>query len=731
MKRSLIALFAILLLVLPVDAQTGSRTFTVKDLYAPGKFSSRGFGGARWLKDGKRFVTTEMDTTTKSMNLVVIDAATGDRSVFVDGRDLTTGAGEKPIRLGAYALSSDESKVLVAGPAPEKQYLSRLQPAGDLYVFDRSDRSFRRVTNSAVEQWNQKFSPDARTVAFVRANDLYRVDVATGREERLTTDGTEQVINGKFDWVYEEEFGISDGFQFSPDGARIAFWRLDQTRVPAFRMVDHASMRSDDVVMKYPKPGDPNAVVKVGILDLAKRTTVWVDLGPNDDIYVPRIFWQPDGKRLLVARVNRKQNQLEFLGADPATGASSLLFTETAPAWIEESYSLTPAGQGRWITDLERDGYSHLYLLDANLKVIRQITKGPWDVGRIAGVDVRREKIYFSAAIATPVESHLHVVGFDGKGQRQLTKAGASHSASLSPTCDYIVDTWSTLTETPTTALLGRDGTIVRMLAEGGLPLLKEYAMGEAGFFTFTTTDGVTLHGWMIKPVGFDPAKKYPVLFNVYGGPGSQTVRNGWGGTNYLWHQMLAQKGYIVVSVDGRGTGARGRAFKTITYRNLGKWEVNDQVEAAKYLGTLPYVDKTRIGIWGWSYGGYMAALTILKGADVFSTAVAVAPVTHWKFYDTIYTERFMRTPQDNPEGYAESAPITHAGLLKGKLLLVHGTTDDNVHWQNSVQLIDALQKEGKQFEQMFYVNKNHGIGGQSTRVHLFEMITEFLLKNL
>lgn len=731
MLRAARFILALSFLFLPLIAQDGTKHFTVQELYAPGKFSSRGFGGARWLKDGKRFLTTEFDTSTKAVNLLIVDASTGSKELFVDGRDLKTDGDAKPVRLGAYAISSDEKKLLVAGPAPEKQYLSRLQPAGDLYVFDTDAKTFRRLTNAGVEQWNQKFSPDARTVAFVRNNDIWVVDLATGSERRLTSDGSDNIINGKFDWVYEEEFGISDGFQFSPDGSTIAYWRLDQTRVPSFRMVDHASMRSDDIVMKYPKPGDPNSVVKVGLLDLASGKTAWVELGSNDDIYVPRIRWQPDGKRLLVARVNRQQNKLEFLGADPKTGSSSVLFAETAKAWIEESYSLTPAGSGRWITDLERDGYSHLYLLDKDLKVVRQITKGPWDVGRIAAVDERRERVYFSAAVKTPIESHLHVIGLDGKGQKQITKDGANHSASLSPTCDLIVDTYSTLTEPAKTVLMTPDGKTVRELADGSVPALREYAMGEAGFFTFTTTDGVTLNGWMIKPVGFDATKKYPVLFNVYGGPGSQTARNAWGGTNYLWHQMLAQKGYIVVSVDGRGTGARGTAFKTITYRNLGKWEVNDQVEAAKYLGSLAYVDKTRIGIWGWSYGGYMSALTLLKGADTFKAAVAVAPVTHWKFYDTIYTERFMGTPQDNPEGYAESAPLTHAGLLKGKLLVVHGTTDDNVHWQNSVQFVDALQKANKQFETMFYVNKNHGIGGQQTRVHLFEMITEFLLKNL
>ncbi|MEK6651106.1 MAG: DPP IV N-terminal domain-containing protein, partial [Bacteroidota bacterium] len=350
MMRLLRTSLALALLFLPALGQTGTKSFTVQELYAPGKFSSRGFGGARWLKDGKRFVTTDLDTATRTTNLMIVDAASGGRSLFLDGSKLTTGSDAQPIRLGAYALSSDESKVLVAGPAPEKQYLSRLQPAGDLYVYDILAKTFSRLTSAGVEQWNQKFSPDGSAVAFVRGNDIYLVDLASGREQRITTDGTENVINGKFDWVYEEEFGISDGFQFSPDGMRVAFWRLDQTRVPSFRMVDHASLRSDDVVMKYPKAGDPNAIVQVGIIDLASGNRVWVDLGANDDIYVPRMTWQPDSKQLLVARLNRKQNKLEFLGADPTTGASIVLSTEETKAWIEESDSLIPAGKGRWIT---------------------------------------------------------------------------------------------------------------------------------------------------------------------------------------------------------------------------------------------------------------------------------------------------------------------------------------------------------------------------------------------
>ncbi|OGU64052.1 MAG: hypothetical protein A3G43_05440 [Ignavibacteria bacterium RIFCSPLOWO2_12_FULL_56_21] len=731
MQSYLRCLFIFIVLFIPASAQQGSKNFTVQELYGSSTFSGRIFGGSRWLNDGRRFITTETDTSTKMVNLVSVDAATGTRKLFLDGSFLKSTPDAKPVRIGAFRLSADESKVLLAGPPPEKQYLSRLTPAGNLYVYDVPQKTFQQITNVDVEQWNQKFTPDGKGVAVVRNNDIYYIDVAAGTERRLTNDGSENIMNGKFDWVYEEEFGISDGMQFSPDGKRMAYWRLDQTRVPEFNMVDHAGMRGSSMRMKYPKAGDANAIVRVCIHDFSTGATSTVDIGTNDDTYVPRIFWQPDSKRLLVARLNRAQTKLEYLAADPATGATTVLFTEESKVWIEEGYGLTAAGGGRWLYVSDRDGFSHVYLLDVDLKVLRQVTKGAWDVGSINAVDEKRGIVYFSASMKTPIESQVYAITLNGTGQRQLTTDGFNHSINISPTAEFAVDSYSSITTPSKTALITMDGKRVRMMEENPMAMLKDYAMGETSFFQFTTTDGVSLNGYMIKPVAFDASKQYPVLFTVYGGPGSQTVRNAWGGTNYLWHQMLAQHGYMIVSVDGRGTGARGRDFKTITYKHLGKWEVNDQIEAAKYLATLPYVDKSRIGIWGWSYGGYMSALTLLKGAEQFKTAIAVAPVTHWKFYDTIYTERFMGTPQENPEGYAESAPATHAGLLKGNLLVVHGTTDDNVHWQNTTQFVDALQKAGKQFRTMFYVNKNHGIGGGTTRVHLFQMLTDYLLEKL
>ncbi len=730
MATRLLTLFVTCILASSVLMSQKPRDLTVGDIYGTGAIRLPSYGSVEWLQDGQRYVRSEWDEARKAMDLVAYDIRTDSRTVLLDGTRLTLPGKDGTLRFTAFDLSEDESRALLIDAPPDKQYLSRLTPAGNIYLYVFSTGELKQLTDVAVEQWNQKFAPDQKTVALVRENDIYEIDVSSGTERRITADGGENIINGKFDWVYEEEFGISDGIRYSPDGRYLAYWRLDQSRVPEFAMVDHADLHGSTIRMRYPKAGDQNSAVAIRVVDRTTGRTVSVRTGEESDIYLPRIYWNASGNRLFVARLNRQQNHLEFLAADPSTGETRVVFSERSPSWIAESYSLIRAGK-EWVTLSERDGYSHIYLLDSTLGMRRQVTTGQWDVSRVLGVDEAKGRIYFQAAMESPLESHLYVVSTSGRGLTRLTEPGFSHQVSLSPTFSYIIDTHSSLSSPPETKLLDGKGAAVRTLATGGTDSLRGFALGRSEFFSFTTSDSVALNGWMMRPHDFDPAKTYPVLFFVYGGPGSQTVRNAWGGPNALWHHLLTQRGYIVVSVDGRGTGARGKRFRDITYRKLGTWEVNDQREAARYIGSLPYVDATRIGIWGWSYGGYMASLTILKGAAEFSTAIAVAPVTHWKFYDTIYTERYMGTPQDNPEGYAESAPLTHAGLLRGKLLLVHGTTDDNVHWQNTVQFVDALQREDKQFSTMFYQNRNHGIRGGNARHHLFTMMTDFILQNL
>jgi dipeptidyl-peptidase-4 len=729
MKRIFILVIAIPIFLF---GQSKQKQLSLDDIFASTKFNGKRISGIHWMDQGNKFSYQQTDTIKKSENIYVFDTKNSSRTLLVDASTLRLNPSDPPFQYSSYQWSPREEKILFVSAPPEKRYLSRLTPAGNYFLYDIHDKSFKRLTNVNEPQFNHKFSPDGTQLGFVRANNLFILNLATGVETQLTHDGAAHVINGKFDWVYEEEFSISDGWSWSPDGTRIAFWRLDENPVPEFKMMDFLTLECDVIPMRYPKPGDPNSIVKIGVISLEDKTTTWMDIGQNEDIYIPRIQWFPDGRSLNIQRLNRLQNKLELLSGDIHSGRTRTILTEEEKTWIEEGYELRFLPSMKQMLRIsEQDGFAHIYRFDMNGRLINQVTKGKWDVINIVGVDEAKGIVYFMAEVNTPLEKQLFRVKFDGSSMQQITQNGFSHSINFASNAKYFIDSYSN-TQTPTKmALCDVDGSFRLVLEENAMPVLQEYALGTTEFFTFKTSDGIDLNASMIKPFNFDSSKKYPVLFDVYGGPGSQAVENSWGGLNYLWYQMLTQKGYIVFSMDGRGTAGRGNAFKSIVYHQLGKWEVNDQIEGAKYLAAFPYIDASRIGIWGWSYGGYMAVSTILRGADFFKTAIAVAPVTDWKFYDDIYTERFMGLPKDNPDGYRESSTLTYVDKLKGNLLIIHGTSDDNVHWQNTVQLVSALEKAGKQFSTMFYPNRNHGIRGGNTRYHLYEMMTNYLLEKL
>jgi dipeptidyl-peptidase-4 len=726
-------LLILLLSALALQAQERFKEFTVDDIWTSGKFTGRGIRGFQWIEGGKAYSYLETDTARKQTDLWRCDVASGKKRVLVSGSKLVLKEGDAAFTVQNYIWSPSGKQVLFTGTLAARS----LKTGGNFFLYDLPGASFRQLTHSTEEQVNVKFSPDGSSIGFVRANNIFVLDLASGNETQLTFDGSEHVFNGKFDWVYEEEFSIIDGWQWSPDSRRIAYWQLNELRVPEFPIMTFLPLHQDVSRMRYPKAGDPNSIVRVGIVSLGEKNTVWADIGaPADssqDTYVPYMKWTNDPDVLSVVRLNRKQNHIDLTLVNAASGAAKIILTESSDTYIDADWPvltfLKKSRQFLWSS--ERDGFDHLYLYDLDGKLVRQITQGRWDVESVNGVDERKQTVYFTAGIINPMEREVYAVGLDGKDFRKVTKERGSSGANFSPDFSVFVHSFSDVNTPPKSFLRKADGSLIRVLTEGTIDALKDYKLSPKTFFTFTTSDSVELNGWMIKPAGFDPAKKYPVLMFVYGGPGSQTVRNAWGGSDFLWYQLLAAKGYIIVSVDNRGTGARGKQFKAITYRNLGKWETHDQMEAARYLGSLPYVEKSRIGIWGWSYGGYMALMSILVGADVFKTAISVAPVTNWKFYDTIYTERYMSTPEDNPDGYRESAPVNHARELKGKLLIVHGTSDDNVHWQNTVCMVDTLTKAGKQFETAFYPGGKHGIGTGKTRAQLYTRFTNFLLENL
>jgi len=707
------------------------KPWSLEEIFGSSKFATKTLSSVQWVNGGRKFSYLETDSTDNLRDLYVYNVADGKRELVIDGPMLSTLPPEKPMTIASYEWSSDYEKILITGSLPAR----RVKSGGDFGVFDVQRKTFRVLTASNEEQAIIRFSPDGSKIGFVRSNNLYVMDVATGVEIQLTTDGSETILNGRFDWVYEEEFSIIDGWEWSPDGRRIAFWRLDQAAVPTFPLIRYPDDdgHSTTELMRYPKAGDPNSIVSIGVVEISDGETVWMDIGTNTDIYIPRIQWTNDPGILSIQRLNRGQDTLELILANVEDGTTKTILTETDTAWLDvENGSLRFLNDNqRFLWTSFRDGYNHVYLYHLDGTLERQVTGGLWEVTSVVGVNERRGLIYFVSTEASPLERHLYSIRFDGTGLRRLTGAPGWHTIDFSPDHLVFIDSHSSVHSPTNIVLRSNDGTRVAQLVSNDTAKFEGYRFGDHRFFSVKITDGDTLNAWMIKPPDFDPLRQYPVLMYVYGGAGSQTVMNSWGGSRYLWHQMLAEKGYIIVSVDNRGTGARGKAFMQQTHLRYGLREAADYVETALYLSTLSYVDPARIGIWGWSGGGYMTCLSMTVGAGHFKTGIAVAPVTDWKFYDTIYTERYMDTPKRNPEGYRLTSAVARASDMTGNLLIIHGTTDDNVHWQNTIAFVDKLISHGKQVRTMFYPGRAHGISGGKTTLHLYTLMTSFLVENL
>lgn len=705
-------------------AQT--KQITLEDIWRDYRFSPKGIQSIRSMNDGEHYCILTRQGIEK------YNYKTGEMVATVCAFAQPKEAKVKPLPpMESYEFSADESIVLLScGFEP----LYRHSGVSDYYIYKVADQTFTKISTRGKQRLTT-LSPDGRMVAFVRDNNLYTMDLESLEETQVTHDGKlNEVINGTTDWVYEEEFAITQGFYWSPDSKKIAFYRFDESHVKEYNMQMWGELYPEDYKYKYPKAGEDNSRVDVLVYSLDTKQTLQLEIGAERDQYMPRMQWTQDANTLALMRMNRLQNEMELLLADATTGAIRPLLTERDEAYVEvpSTWRFLQDGKTMLLTS-ERDGYNHIYMYDLQGNLVRQITKGSYDVVSICGLDEKRGIIYYTSHESSPINTDLYMVDFKGKKKSCLSPVPGTYSASFSNGCKYYIQTWSDANHAPVYTLHDSKGKLMKTLEDNAAlqQTMADYGTMRKTFGSFTTSNGTELNYYIILPADFDSSLQYPLFFYVYGGPGNQQVSNRYGYNDYFWFHMLAQQGYAVVCFDGRGTGGRGAAFKKMTYKNLGQMECEDAIEAARYFGAKSWIDQERIGIFGWSFGGYLSTLSILKGHDVFKSAIAVAPVTTWRYYDNIYTERFLQRPQDNPKGYDLNSPLNYAHLLEGNYLLVHGTGDDNVHVQNALDLVTALEKAGKHFEFRLYPNKNHSIYGGNTRLNLYELMTDFIQRKL
>ncbi|MDF0707343.1 S9 family peptidase [Flagellimonas okinawensis] len=688
---------------------------------------------------GGEFRTEYMDVL-RSMNngtqYTILNTARSPRSSSLDKYDYETlqkvetivASSDAIPYFSSYSFSDDESQVLLA---TEVEPIFRRSRLGIYYVYDIASKELVKIAETKIQE--PTLSPDGSKVAYVLDNNLYVMDLAARTTKQVTTDGSKGIIiNGVTDWVYEEEFGFVRAFEWNSDGTKIAFLRFDETEVPHFSMDFYGTgLYPYQYEFKYPKAGEKNSIVTLHMFDVASGAISDVNL--NDPYYIPRIKWMHNPNDLSVQTLNRHQDNLKLYAVNAADNSTTVLLEETDEAYVDIDDDLTFLDDDSFIWSSEADGYNHLYLYGRNGKLKNQITEGPWEVTRYYGYDQKHDRIFYQSVENGSINRGVYSVSTKGKRKKALSVEEGTNSAAFSTDFTYYINTYSSAT-TPYRFTLheASNGKLVKEIKDNSALLnkLDGYEIAPKEFSTINV-NGYDLNMYMIKPVDFDPNKKYPLFMFQYSGPGSQQVSNSWIGSNDYWHQLLASEGYIVACVDGRGTGLKGRDFKKLTQKELGKYEVEDQIAAAQQLSELSYIDENRTGIWGWSYGGFMSTNCLLKGNDTFEMAIAVAPVTSWRFYDTIYTERYMQTPQENPTGYDDNSPFNYPELLKGKYLLVHGSGDDNVHVQNTMRMIEALVQANKQFDWAIYPDKNHGIYGGNTRLHLYTKMTNFVKENL
>lgn len=727
-----------------LNGQPAAGMLSVEQIFGSGELNARGFSGARWLDDGTGYTLLEPSlAVTGGRDIVRYSPERGEKEVLVSASMLIPEGTESPLSIRTYSWSENGRKLMIF---TNTKRVWRAHTKGDYWVLDLEDRELRQLGGNASPSslMFAKFSPDGTRAAYVREHNIYVEDLGTGEITQLTHDGTEEMINGTFDWVYEEELFLRDGFRWSPDGTRIAFWQLDASGVGEFLMINYTdSLYSHVIPVQYPKAGTTNSSARVGIVSATGGEVLWFE--PSSDLrnhYIARMDWAGGSDVIVMQHLNRRQDRLEVILGSASTGQMETILVEEDSAWVHMSASsdlhwLDGGEAFTWLS--ERTGWRHLYRVARSGKVLEPITDGVDEIIEINTIDLKNGWVYFYASPENPTQRYLYRARLNGKGEAErLTPENQTgqHSYDISPDGRFAFHTYSRFGVPPQSTLVRLPAhEKIRTLVdnEALIEKLARLNLGDERFFRVDIGEGVELDGWEIRPPDFNPNSQYPVLFQVYGEPWSQTVVDRWGGSTYLWHQMLAQKGYVVISIDNRGTPQpRGRAWRKIVYGSIGVLASADQAAAARVISEWPYIDSERTGIWGWSGGGSMTLNALFRYPDVYETGISVAPVPDQRYYDTIYQERYMGLPSENAEGYRNGSPITFADQLEGNLLLIHGTGDDNVHYQGAEALINKLIKHNKHFTMMAYPNRSHGIReGEGTSVHLYGLMTKYLEDNL
>jgi dipeptidyl-peptidase-4 len=743
--RRVLAPLALLVLVsaVPAAGQDDPSLLSIRRIYQTPEFAARPFGPSRWLGDGSAYTTLEPAAEGPGADLVRYDVERGDRRVLVSAGQLVPPGDTLPLEIEDYAWSADEKQLLVFS---NTRPVWRLNTRGDYWVLDRATGRLRQLGGKEAKPSTlmfAKFSPDGGRVAYVRENNLYVEDLAGGAITALTTDGSRTLINGTFDWVYEEELMnyYADGWRWSPDGRSIAYWQLNADKVKDFFLVNNTdSIYSRVIPVQYPKVGEANSAARVGVVSATGGETRWLRIeGDPREHYIPRMEWASSSSEIVLQRLNRRQNVNQVMIGDARTGEVRTVLTERDTTWtdvVDDVVWLDKGASFTWVS--ERSGWKHVYAVSRDGKTVRPVTQGGFDVIDVVGIDPKGGWLYYIASPENPTQRYLFRSRLNGKGKAErITPSGeaGTHAYDVSPGFRYAIETYSSYGSPPIVRLIRLPGhQSVRTLEDNQRlrATVARLKRGPIEWLTIPAEDGAKMPGVLMKPVDFDSTRKYPLLFFLYGGPGDTEVDDAWGGY-FLWHTMLTQKGYLVAIVDNRGTPAPlGRPFRKAINGQMGVLETRDQAQAARALMERPFVDRGRIGIWGWSYGGFMALNALFQHADIYRTAIAVSPVTHWALYDNVYTERFNGLIDQNREGYDRGSPISYVAGKQGDLLLVHGGGDDNVHYQNSEMLMNALVAANKQFEFMEYPNRTHCIcQGKNTTPHLFEKMTRFLDRTL